>query len=77
MIRGHLDNNIENYLDDNAPNDDDDIHNNDYEMTDEPLTGPAPDIWTWGLHPLGLGYLPHVRKRQRLYLRKSSGQVAL
>ena len=29
---------------------------------------PLPDIWSWGLHPKGLGYVPHVRKRPRLYL---------
>ena len=37
---------------------------------------PAPDIWTWSLHPKG-GYLPHVRKRQRLYLRKAESEKIL
>lgn len=30
---------------------------------------PAPDIWVWGLEP-GLGYLPHVRRRPRLFWNK-------
>ena len=28
--------------------------------------GPAPDIWVWRIHP-GLGFVPHVRKRPRLF----------
>ena len=67
---------MDNSLDDDATYDDDeDIV--DMTDNDEPLASPAPDIWTWGLHPLGLGYVPHVRKRQRLYLKKSSGKVTL
>ena len=27
---------------------------------------PAPDIWVWRIHP-GLGFVPHVRKRPRLF----------
>ena len=66
-----------NSLDDDATNDDDDEDIVEMIDNDEPLASPAPDIWTWGLHPLGLGYVPHVRKRQRLYLKKSSGKVTL
>ena len=30
------------------------------------VEGPAPDIWVWGLHA-GKGFLPHVRRRARLF----------
>ena len=72
------DDEIDNFVDDTDQHDD----NNDIlnmikagEHEDaEHQARPAPDIWTWGLHPLGLGYVPHVRKRQRLYLTKSEGR---
>merc|ERR1711874_360202 len=80
LLEDPLDNHVDNSVDATAQDkDDEDIAklSDNEEEDDEPPASPAPDIWSWGLHPLGLGYVPHVRKRQRLYLRKSSGQVAL
>ena len=33
-------------------------------------SGPAPDIWSWGLVAGKERYLPHLRRRDRLYLVK-------
>ena len=79
MSKQQFNNEMENFVDDSLPVGDnrDLLRKSDNDDTAESVASPAPDIWTWGLHPLGLGYVPHVRKRQRLYLRKSSGQLVL
>ena len=41
----------------------------------EELLGPAPDIWAWGLQ--AGRYLPHIRRRNRLYLQQASTEVVL
>ena len=41
----------------------------------EELQGPAPDIWAWGLQ--AGRYLPHIRRRNRLYLQQASTEVVL
>ena len=38
------------------------------------ISDPAPDIWVWGIEP-GLGYLPHVRRRPRLFWNKFCAQL--
>ena len=40
------------------------------EMLEYDLEGPAPDIWSWKL--IKNRYLPHVRRRNRLYLSKDA-----
>ena len=42
------------------------------EMLDGDQEGPAPDIWSWKL--IKNRYLPHVRRRNRLYLSKEPSQ---
>ena len=34
------------------------------------MVGPAPDIWSWRLLEERQRYLPHLRRRDRLYLVK-------
>ena len=38
-------------------------------------SGPAPDIWSWGLVAGKERYLPHLRRRDRLYLVKDHQPV--
>ena len=38
-------------------------------------SGPAPDIWSWGLVEGKERYLPHLRRRDRLYLVKNPQPV--
>ena len=45
------------------------------EMLDEDLEGPAPDIWAWKL--IKNRYLPHVRRRNRLYLSKDDPEESV
>ena len=51
----------------NIVNIEDDIED-DMKTTFE--SGPAPDIWSWGLVAGKERYLPHLRRRDRLYLVK-------
>ena len=51
------------------------MHSNNLNLFQE-IEGPAPDIWVWGLEP-GLGYLPHVRRRPRLFWNKFEHNLAL
>ena len=51
------------------------MHNNNLNLFQE-IEGPAPDIWVWGLEP-GLGYLPHVRRRPRLFWNRFEHSLAL
>ena len=50
------------------------MHSNNLNLFQE-IEGPAPDIWVWGLEP-GLGYLPHVRRRPRLFWNKFEHNLA-